>query len=115
MLPKDCDADALLFELPEIKQETKNIFPPVVSPLFSHAWYMCSRHADAARHFFIPGWEVPQTWPAAATARGTGGGYGGVPDDGHFTVEYCSDEVQTDMRLRKYFAWMKPVLVFLCC
>eukprot|EP00752_Nemacystus_decipiens_P012656 g11210.t1 len=50
-----------------------------------------SRHADPARHFFIPGWEVPQTWPAAA-ARGIGGGYGGVPDDGHFAVEYCSDE-----------------------
>ncbi|CBJ26842.1 Hypothetical leucine rich repeat protein [Ectocarpus siliculosus] len=49
-----------------------------------------SRHADAARHFFIPGWEVPQTWPG--TQGGGGDGYGGVPDDGHFTVEYCSDE-----------------------
>ncbi|CAM9265396.1 unnamed protein product [Ectocarpus sp. 8 AP-2014] len=49
-----------------------------------------SRHADAARHFFIPGWEVPQTWPG--TQGGGGGGYGGVPDDGHFMVEYCSDE-----------------------
>ncbi|CAM9285636.1 unnamed protein product [Ectocarpus sp. 4 AP-2014] len=49
-----------------------------------------SRHADAARHSFIPGWEVPQTWPG--TQGGGGGGYGGVPDDGHFTVEYCSDE-----------------------
>eukprot|EP00903_Cladosiphon_okamuranus_P018800 g17294.t1 len=51
-----------------------------------------SRHADPARHFFIPGWEVPQTWPAAAAAQASGGGYGGVPDDGHFAVEYCSDE-----------------------
>lgn len=61
-----------------------------IPPLVART-YECSRHADAARHFFIPGWEVPQTWPG--THGGGGGGYGGVPDDGHFTVEYCSDEV----------------------
>ncbi|CAM9662920.1 unnamed protein product [Hapterophycus canaliculatus] len=54
-----------------------------------------SRHADAQRHVFIPGWEVPQAWPAAAAGAmkgGSGGIFGGVPDDGHFRVEYCSDE-----------------------
>lgn len=51
-----------------------------------------SRHADTERHFFIPGWEMPYTWPPAASG-GAYGGLGGVPDDGHYRLEYSSDEV----------------------
>ncbi|CAM9304799.1 unnamed protein product [Scytosiphon promiscuus] len=67
-----------------------------------------SRHADTERHVFIPGWEVPQAWPAVATGATKGGGgsiFGGVPDDGHFRVEYCSDEAigcRADPHIREH-------------
>lgn len=51
-----------------------------------------SRHADPARHAFIPGWSMPSSWTVTpATPEYVT--HIGVPEDGHFVVEYCSDEV----------------------
>lgn len=64
-----------------------------------YIYYIHSRHFNAARHSFIPGWEVPVTWFSTPTKEGI------IPDDGHFVVDYCSDEV---------CIYVPPIPLFAC-